>query len=506
MALSDDELLRQVADERRRSIGFDNDAELLSDREKALNYRKGFMPDVKAPENRSQAVSTDVQDAIATILPDLVEIFTGGEDVASFNPTGPEDEAAAKQETDYVRHVVFGQNDGWLTLYTMFDDALGMKTGLVKYWWEEYSETETLKGQDLMAIMAAGQDGEIVAIAPAGGGEAEPDGKESGADAGDYAAGGEQLYDITVERKGGKLCLKAIPPEDFTVAQDTTVSLQDGTYCAFRSRPRAQELLARGIERAIVDALPGYGAPSDQVNLARDTADEHTVTPGGGTGDLRQVEVHEHYIRLLEGDDLVLWRVETDAQETMLIDKERVDRIQIAAITPYIVTHRFYGRSIADLLGEIQKINTVLTRAHLDSVYFALNRRYEVSSADANEWTIGDLLRNEPGIPVRSKTGSAVRAITDGGPAFDALSSLEFFQTKGEQRTGIVRAAQGLTPDTLHETAKGALALLGQAQKRVRLIARIFAETGLKDLFLGVHATLRANATKAQTVRSPAAG
>jgi hypothetical protein len=84
---------------------------------------------------------------------------------------------------------------------------------------------------------------------------------------------------------------------------------------------------------------------------------------------------------------------------------------------------------------------------------------------------------------------------------FDALSSLEYFQTKAEQRTGIVRAAQGLTPDTLHETARGALALLTQAQKRTRMIARVFAETGIKDLFLGVHDLVRQHATKAETVR-----
>jgi hypothetical protein len=59
-----------------------------------------------------------------------------------------------------------------------------------------------------------------------------------------------------------------------------------------------------------------------------------------------------------------------------------------------------------------------------------------------------------------------------------------------------VRNAQGLKPDTLHDTASGAMALMTNAQKRVRLIARVFAETGVKDLFLGVHACLRKYATQ----------
>src|SRR4051812_22758962 len=105
--LSDDELLQVVADERRRSVGFDNDDDLSSDREKALQYIKGEMPDVPTLANRSKAISTDVSDAIETALPDLIEIFIGGDDVATFQPSGPDDEEQAKQETEFVLHVIF---------------------------------------------------------------------------------------------------------------------------------------------------------------------------------------------------------------------------------------------------------------------------------------------------------------------------------------------------------------------------------------------------------------
>src|SRR5205807_4251155 len=98
-----------------------------------------------------------------------------------------------------------------------------------------------------------------------------------------------------------------------------------------------------------------------------------------------------------------------------------------------------------------------------------------------NESTIGDLLRNEPGVPIRSRTGDAIRPVTAGALGFDAFGALEYFSTVAESRTGIVRNAQGLNPDTLHDTAKGAIALMGNAQQRERLIARIYAETGNKD-------------------------
>ena len=62
----------------------------------------------------------------------------------------------------------------------------------------------------------------------------------------------------------------------------------------------------------------------------------------------------------------------------------------------------------------------------------------------------------------------------------------------------MVRNAQGLNPDTLHDTASGMLALMSAAQRRVRMIARILAETCVKELYLGLHALIREHAEAAR--------
>ncbi len=489
--LDDDGFLAVVAAERRRSVGFDHDDALAAARERALNYYKGEMPDVPAMLGRSKAVSTDVAEAVETLLPDLVEIFTGSEEVASFQPVGAEDEAAAQQETDYVNHVVFHENPGFLVLYTLFKDALLQKTGIVKFWWEEGGggSEERFVGKSAMELR----------VAALGGGQIRGLVERVGED-------GAPVFDFTLRGPArGGVRVAATPPEDFTIAADAS-RLAEATYCAMRSRPRAQDLIADGYDRDLVDALPAYGGGGgDQaVAEARDTAGEHGTWSGGeGLGDLRTVEVVEHYVRIdADGDGAPeLWKVVTGCGETVLLERRRVEQIPFAAVTPYLTPHRFYGRSVADLLAEVQRIKTALTRMALDSGYFALNQRQEVALERANQFTIGDLLRNEPGVPVRSKTGDAVRPIAAGGLGFDAFGALEYFSTVAEQRTGIARSAQGLAPDTLHDTARGAVALMNAAQRRVRLIARIFAETGIKDLFLGVHAVARRNATAAAKVR-----
>lgn len=486
--MSDDDLLKHLKRERERAIGLDNGDELSEERTKALEYYQGTMSDIPTLPNRSQAVSSDVADAVETILPDLLEIFTGGDDVAVFAPVGQEDEDAAKQETDYVNHVVFKENNGFMLLYEMFKDALIEKTGVALSWWEETTEdTEehfTGKSQDELAIlMELSKSGEFELI------DVRP---------------GPLGYDITISRSKTYGCVKnmAVAPEDFAVASDT-IRLPDATYCAMRSVKRAQDLIAAGVARDIVDKLPSNTAgDKDTEDQARDTVGE-SESGGDGDGDLRSVETITHFIRIDADEDgkPEILKVVTGHGETVLISKEQVSRVFFSALTPYPTAHRFYGLSLADLLLEVQKIKTALYRMLLDSGYFALNQRLEVAMDAANGFTIPDLLRNEPGMPIRSKTGNAVKPVQSGSIAFDPYKAIEFFSTVAEQRTGVVRNAQGLNPDTLHDTAKGAMALMAAAQKRVRMIARIFAETGVKDLFLNVHALIRENATQPSIAR-----
>src|SRR6185312_5795561 len=115
---SEAELLALVRCEMERSVGFENDQILRADRLRALDMYKGDMAaEIASLPNRSRAVSRDVADAVETILPDLMEIFVGEGDVAAFVPTKPGDEQAARQESQYLHHVIFQDNPGFLNLY-----------------------------------------------------------------------------------------------------------------------------------------------------------------------------------------------------------------------------------------------------------------------------------------------------------------------------------------------------------------------------------------------------
>jgi hypothetical protein len=70
-------------------------------------------------------------------------------------------------------------------------------------------------------------------------------------------------------------------------------------------------------------------------------------------------------------------------------------------------------------------------------------------------------------------------------PVMDLLDSMK------EVRTGISRHTQGLDADALAHSTKGAfMGAIKHANQRLELVARIFAETGFRDLFRLVHKTI----------------
>jgi hypothetical protein len=143
-------LKAMLASERTSALAAMSAARLAEERADAMDYYLGNMrKDMPAPDGRSRAVSTDVSDTIEGLMPTLMDIFAGSDEVVRFEPVGPEDEEAAQQETDYVNHVFMQRNPGFMVLYGFIKDALLSKNGLVKVWWDEREEEQRETYYDL---------------------------------------------------------------------------------------------------------------------------------------------------------------------------------------------------------------------------------------------------------------------------------------------------------------------------------------------------------------------
>ena len=163
--LTEDELKALVALESRQSLGYTS-SKLSAARQKAEYYYLGLaVGDLSPPEidGRSSVVSTDVRDTIESMLPQLMVTFCGGDKVAEFEATKPEDEKMAELATEYVNYLFFKRNNGHLISYTWMKDALLQKNGIVKVWWDtRYEETkEEYRALDQVELMQVMDDPEV---------------------------------------------------------------------------------------------------------------------------------------------------------------------------------------------------------------------------------------------------------------------------------------------------------------------------------------------------------
>lgn len=496
---SADELKAILGAEKADALAADQASTLSSERSRALDYYMGDVSaDMPTLQGRSKVVSSDTADTIDGLMPGLMDIFAGTDMPMRFNPVGPEDIEAAEQETEYVNHVFWQRNEGFLVLYSMIKDALLSKLGVAKVFPEEVEKEERtnyecLTEDQLGILMADGY--QIVART-------------------DYPhpETGEPVSDVTVAKMVTQKIARvmAIPPEEFGISRRTR-STQETHYCFHEVVRRADELIAQGYDADQVEDLPSYVSLDTSEARARDTVDESTGTGDDGYNkETRPIRVTEHYIIMdYDGSGKArLYRVTTGGEEGDILlrggkeDIEPCDFVPFATMTPIIVPHRLFGRSIADLVRDIQQIKTALLRALMDNAYLANNPRMEVPESHATDQTLDDLLVSRPGGIVRTKMPGGLSVIQHPDIGAHIFPLMEYQDATREWRTGVTRQGQGLDANALqNQSATAANQLYNAAQAKMKLIARIFAETGIKEMFRLLHATIRKHGDKQDTFR-----
>jgi hypothetical protein len=172
-----------------------------------------------------------------------------------------------------------------------------------------------------------------------------------------------------------------------------------------------------------------------------------------------------------------------------------------ATTTPVPMTHRFFGRSIADLVMPLQREKTALKRGALDNLYLHNNPRVEVSEANAGPNTLDDLLVSRPGGVVRTKTAGGLNWQVVPDITASIYPMMQYLDAELETRTGLSRQSQGIDANALQNQSATAVAqVFSASQMRIKLIARLMAE-GVRDIFALLHGTIRKHGQQQQTVR-----
>ena len=468
---------------------------LSSSRKKSLEYYMGE-PLGTEIDGRSQVVSTDVADTVETILPNLLKIFTSSDQTVKCEPVKAEDVALAEQATNYINYIFNKDNDGFSILYTWFKDALIEKNGIVKVYWDESEKVEQETYENLneqeYQILVDNDDVEVVEEESFIDEKAKEQLEQIKALAEAQGQVMEEiptpkLYNCVIKRtsSSGKVKIENIPPEEFLI-QRSAKSIEDANFVAHKVLKTRSELIEMGFDKDVVEDLPTSNTVllNDERLTRYADVDESPFNdaPDESTQD---IEIYECYVKVdMDGDGIAELRKVTVAGSGgyTILENMPCDFIPFCSLTPIPMPHRFYGRSVSELVEDVQLVKSTVMRQLLDNMYLTNNNRVAIMDGMVN---LDDLLTSRPGGVVRTKQppSQVMLPMQNQTISQQAFPLLEYLDTVRETRTGVTRYSQGLEADSLNKTATGVNTLMSQSQMRMELIARVFAETGIKDLF-----------------------
>jgi hypothetical protein len=480
MTINEREIVSILDRELRASSGYIG-GEIVSRRKRSLEYYLG-KPFGNEQEGRSQVVSTDVSDTVESLLPSLMRVFTAGDRVFECDPVGAEDADVAQQATDYLNYIFYKENNGFTALYSAFKDALIQKNGILKVYWDDSEKTTREEYKKLTddEFNLLTNDEEISVSEHTEYTEELKDDNGNVIDTIPY-------HDCVIHKtiSYGKVQIDPVPPEEFLIERRAK-SIEDANFIAHRTNMTRTQLIEMGYDPEIINDLPigdtNYYLEDRHIRF-EDTDFSAPQDRGDKTTD--NVLIHECYAKIDINDDgkaeLIKVCLAGDSNYKVL-GIEEIDSMPFISVTPIIMPHRFYGRSVSELVEDIQLIKSTVMRQMLDNMYLTNNNRIAVQDGQV---AMDDLLTNRPGGIVRTKQPpSNVIMPLQAQPITDQASAmLGYLDSIKEERTGVSRQAQGLSADGLNaKTATGMNQILTQSQMRMELIARIFAETGIKDL------------------------
>lgn len=461
-------------------------------------------------EGKSQIVTGEVAEAIDGALPSLVRIFTGSDNIVVFEPQGPQDEASAKQATDYCNWVFTKDNAGVAILHDWFKDALMQKNGIVKAYWQDKEDITKERYFDLsddeLAMLMSDESMEIVEQDTTEFPIYDPMGQPVFDPTGVQVMGATHNVVVQKRKKSGKVTIENVPPEEFLISKKAK-TIADSPFVAHRQMLTRSDLIAMGFNKKQVESLQMDDALAyTPERVARYSAGEQPYQVQTDDPSMQEIEVFECYIKTdINGKGIATLTQVFYASNEILQDEkgkemiEEVDYVPFHSICPIPIPHKFFGNSLADRTTDLQLIKTTITRQMLDNLYLTNNARVVAVEGQVN---LDDLLTSTAGGVIRAKSQGAVQQLVVQNVAQAAFPMLQYLDTVQSKRTGVSDASQGLDPSILQNVTAAAVASMQQAGAgKIELMARIFAETGVKSLFQGILHLLCKYQDKARVVR-----
>ena len=426
---------------------------------------------------RCDIVSTDVQDTIESTMPALMKTFFGSTEVVTVQGMDgtPDDEQRAEKMQALINYQLERQHF-FMTFYQWAKDALITNLGIIKVDWErtykEQQERITVL-PEVYEQLAAQAEAQGIQILNA---EYDPN-------------GGIVVDYLTKAIDKNQPRIMNILASEFRFSPEAT-SLEDADYVAHRKivsidylRKQAESGLydPQAVEEvAAKETTPEYTTLDKNNN---DSIDEDSNQTDSGR---RKVVLYECYVNINMTDDpngkLTPMIITVASNVILRMEENTYERHPFFVLAPRIDPHKVWPKKgFVDLIAQVQHAKTAIIRQMIYNI--ALNNDSRLGVNTAMLVDVNDVLEGAQVIRVNGDVKQAIQQIPPTDIQTWTFNMLEYLDMTKENRTGITRYNQGLDSNSLNKTATGINIITQASNQRLELIARIFAETGLRDMF-----------------------
>jgi hypothetical protein len=515
-AMSDDEIVSFLDQEIAKGIGGEDNYD-YNNISLAWDYYRGRLPGISKQAardpNTSRFVSMDVMDTLEATVAEIMPTFMTSE-IAFFEPEASEDEKTAKEESDLVNYVFFDENDGYNVLQTALRDALLNRNCSAKIWWDDRMEVqyETYENVDPISMMEILQptapDEEVEII------EQEIEGEVEGEEVGSIEMeeeGGVEVegmppeemadpasmfvtYTIKIKRtrRVQKPLLECIAPENIIVtAGQESPTLYDTIFVAHENIETESSLIEQGFDPEVVRGLQDYNTSTTIEAQSRTRVPEENNYYSSDRS-VRYIQVYECYVLLdVDGDGIAERRKIVYSQHEIL-SNDPWDGVSIVGgvVTP--TPHTYLGVSLFERIRDIQDAKTPVLRSIINGTQLSSNPRIGVVTGEVN---IDDLLTSRTGGTVRADSAQSIFEVPRAEVPQSSYTFIDLMDNLRKERgggaVGTAAMAQKVQGDTAHAFER----TMSSMELTNALLARTFAETFIKGIFLQLHQIIRENFT-----------
>ena len=420
----------------------------------------------------SSLVSTDVTDTIEWALPSLIKVFTGGDEVVTVQGSSEEDDRNAEIMQQLLVYQLQRQNRFFPILYNWMKDALITGMGIIKCYWDRKEDYQLLEqSMNMRAFQELTQQNvEIQSVE------------------------GPDMFGIVRVQYLSPYYVKNAPViENILVSEllysSDAKSLDEANFVAHKKkvtmsylREREQQGIYANVDQ--ITPKPKTGIMDDD-QVEQVIGDNYQGSSQEADDARAEVTLYECYTKLDWNNDGVLEdMIITIVDDVVLrVEPNYMGRHPFFAISPTKDPHRIWvKRSYAELIGELQDLKVALTRQIVQNIALTNDPKMILAEDAIN---IDDYVKGRA--VIRKKANHPMQDVAMSMPV-NQLSPytyqfLEYIESQKENRTGITRYNQGLDANSLNKTAMGISQIMGASTQRLELIARMFAETGVYELF-----------------------